>query len=58
MEENNNDQSGKKMSLKKTVEKIDEAKSQFIEKINKTLNQTCQKKRQRILLNKIRNEKG
>ena len=47
--------------MKKTIEKINETKSWFFEKINKIdkpLARLIKKKRERAQLNKIRNEKG
>ena len=47
--------------MKKTIEKINETKSWFFEKINKIykpLARLIKKKRERSQLNKIRNEKG
>ena len=47
--------------MKKTIEKINEMKSWFIEKINKIdkpLARLIKKKRERTQINKIRNEKG
>ena len=44
---------------KKTIEKINEAKSWFLEKINKidkSLARLLKKKRERALINEIRNE--
>ena len=46
---------------KKTIEKINETKSWFVEKINKIdkpLARLIKKKRERAQVNKIRNEKG
>ena len=46
--------------MKKTIAKINEAKSWFFEKINKidqSLARLIKKKRERIKINKIRNEK-
>ena len=46
---------------KKTIEKINETKSWFVEKINKIdkpLARLIKKKRERAQINKIRNEKG
>ena len=45
----------------KTIQKINETKSWFFEKINKidkTLARLIKKKRERTQINKIRNEKG
>ena len=47
--------------MKKTVAKIDKIKSWFFEKINKIdklLARLIRKKRERMQINKIRNEKG
>ena len=47
--------------MKKTIAKISETKSWFFEKINKIdklLARLIKKKRERIQINKIRNEKG
>ena len=47
--------------MKKTVAKINKMKSWFFEKINKTdkpLTRLIKKKRERMQINKIRNEKG
>ena len=47
--------------MKKTIEKINEMKSWFFEKINKMyklLARIIKKKRERTQINKIRNEKG
>ena len=47
--------------MKKTIEKINETKSWFFEKINKInkpLGRLIKKKRERAQINKIRNEKG
>ena len=47
--------------MKKTIAKINETKSWFFEKINKIykpLVRLIKKKRERIQINKIRNEKG
>ena len=47
--------------MKKTIEKINETKSQFFEKINKIdkpLTRLIKKKRERAQINKIRNEEG
>ena len=47
--------------MKKTIEKINEMKSWFFEKINKIdklLARLTKKKRERTQINKIRNEKG
>ena len=47
--------------MKKTIEKIDETKSWFFEKINKIdkpLASLIKKKRDRTQISKIRNEKG
>ena len=49
------------VGMKKTIEKINETKSWFFEKINKIdkpLARLIKKKRERAQLNKIRNEKG
>ena len=49
------------IEMKKTIEKINETKSWFFEKINKIdkpLARLIKQKRERILINKIRNEKG
>ena len=50
-----------KIETKKTIEKINETKSWFFEKINKIdkpLARLIKKKRERAQINKIRNEKG
>ena len=60
MEGNNKDQRGNlKMEIKKTTEKLNKTKSWFFEKINKTgkLLVRLTKKRERIQINKIRNER-
>ena len=47
--------------MKKTIEKINKTKSWFFEKINKIdkpLARLIKKKRERMKINKIRNEKG
>ena len=47
--------------MKKTIEKINETQSWFFEKINKIdklLARLIKKKRERVQINKIRNEKG
>ena len=47
--------------MKKTIAKINETKSWFFEKINKTdklLARLIKKNRERAQINKIRNEKG
>ena len=47
--------------MKKTIEKINETKSWFFEKINKIdkpLARLTKQKRERTQINKIRNEKG
>ena len=47
--------------MKKTIEKINETKSWFFEKINKIdkpLARLIKQKRERTQINKIRNEKG
>ena len=47
--------------MKGTIAKINKTKSRFFEKINKTdkpLARLIKKKRERIQINKIRNEKG
>ena len=47
--------------MKKTVEKINETKSLFFEKINKIdkpLARLIKKKEERVQINKIRNKKG
>ena len=47
--------------MKKTIAKINETKSWFFEKINKIdkpLVRLIKKKRERIQINKMRNEKG
>ena len=47
--------------MKKTIKKINETKSRFFEKINKTdkpLARFVKKKRERTQINKIRNKKG
>ena len=47
--------------MKKTIAKINETKSQFFEKINridKCLVRLIKKKKEKIQINKIRNEKG
>ena len=47
--------------MKKTIEKINETKSWFFEKINKIdkpLARRIKKKRERTQIDKIRNEKG
>ena len=47
--------------MKKTTDKINETKSLFFEKINiidKPLAQLSKKKRKRVQINKISNEKG
>ena len=47
--------------MKKTIEKINEMKSWFFEKINKIdkpLARIIKQKRERTQINKIRNEKG
>ena len=47
--------------MKKTTERINETKSWFFEKINKIdkpLARLIKKKRERVQMNKIRNEKG
>ena len=49
------------IEMKKTIEKINETKSWFFEKINKTDKPSARltkKKRERTQINKIRNEKG
>ena len=49
------------IEMKKTIEKINETKSWFFEKINKIdkpLARCIKKKRERTQINKIRNEKG
>ena len=49
------------IETKKTIEKINETKSWFFKKINKIdkpLSRLIKKKRERIQINKIRNEKG
>ena len=49
------------IETKKTIENINETKSWFFEKINKIdkpLARLIKKKRERTLINKIRNEKG
>ena len=49
------------IEMKKTIQKINEIKSQFFEKINKIdkpLARLIKKKRERAQNNKIRNEKG
>ena len=58
-EKNHKDESRKE--TKKTIEKINETKSWFFEKINKIdkpLARLIKKKRERVQINKIRNEKG
>ena len=48
-------------SKKKPIKKINESKSWFLEKINKTdktLTRLIKKKRKRTQINKIRNERG
>ena len=45
------------VETKKTIEKINETKSWFSEKINK-MNTTHEEKRERTQINKIRNERG
>ena len=50
-----------KIETKKTIEKINETKSWFFEKINKIdkpLARLIKQKRERIQINQIRNEKG
>ena len=50
-----------KIETKKTIEKMNETKSWFSEKVNKTdklLDRLVRKKRQRTHINKIRNERG
>ena len=49
------------IEMKKTIEKINETKSWFFEKINKIdkpLARLIKQKRERTQINKIRNEKG
>ena len=49
------------IEMKKTVEKINETKSLFFEKINKIdkpLARLIKKKEERVQINKIRNKKG
>ena len=49
-----------KWRLKKTIEKINETKTWFFEKINKIdklLTRFIRKKKERVQINKIRNEK-
>ena len=49
------------IEMKKTIEKINETKSWFFEKVNKIdkpLARLIKKKRERTQINKIRNEKG
>ena len=50
-----------KIEMKKTIEKINEIKTWFFEKINKSdkpLARLTKQKRERTQINKIRNEKG
>ena len=47
-----------KTETKKTIQRINETKSWFFEKINKPLSKLIKRQRENIQINKMRNEKG